>query len=84
MEVSRLEVELELQLPSAATATATATAKQDQSLIFDLHHSSRQRWILNPLSTARDQTRILMSTSQFITAEPQQECLDILFLNKKC
>ena len=29
-----------------------------------LHHNSWQRWILNPLSTARDQTRILMDASQ--------------------
>ena len=34
------------------------------SLIFDLHHSSLQRWILNPLIQARDQTRILVDTSQ--------------------
>ena len=30
----------------------------------DLYHSSQQCWILNPLSKARDQTCILMSTSQ--------------------
>ena len=35
----------------------------------DLHHSSRHHWILNPLSRARDQTRILMDT------EPQWELL---------
>ena len=29
-----------------------------------LHHSSRQRWILNPLRKARDQTRNLMVPSQ--------------------
>ena len=33
------------------------------SLICDLHHSSGQCWILNPLSKVRDQTRILMDTS---------------------
>ena len=37
---------------------------QDLSHVCDLHHSSRQRQILNPLSEARDQTRILMDTSQ--------------------
>ena len=61
MEVPRLGVELELQLP--ATATATATVMQDPSYICDLHHCSRQHWILNPLSRARDQTHILMNTS---------------------
>ena len=32
--------------------------------ICDLHHSSWQRWILNPLNEARDQTGVLMDTSQ--------------------
>ena len=41
MKVPRLGVESELQLP-------------DQSCIFDLHHSSQQCQILNPLSKARD------------------------------
>ena len=60
MEVPRLGVKLELQLPAYPTATAT----RDQSLIFDLHHSSWQCWILNPVSEARGQTSILMNTSQ--------------------
>ena len=46
MEVLRLGVESELQ-PLAYT---TVTATSDPSLIFDLHHSSQQRWILKPLS----------------------------------
>ena len=50
MKVPRLRVELELQ----PTAYATATATQDPSCICDLHHSSRQRRIRNPLSEARD------------------------------
>ena len=60
MEVPRLGVELELQLP----AYATATAMTDPSCVYDLHHSSRQRQILNPLSEDRDQTPVLMDTSQ--------------------
>uniref|UniRef100_A0A8D0PQP5 Uncharacterized protein n=1 Tax=Sus scrofa TaxID=9823 RepID=A0A8D0PQP5_PIG len=56
IEVPRLGVKSELQLPAYATATAT----QDLSHVCDLHHSSRQRRILNPLSEARDQTRNLM------------------------
>ena len=59
MEVSRLGVELELQLPAFAIATAT----QDPGHICDLHHSSQQCQILNPLSKARDQTCVLMDTS---------------------
>ena len=60
MEVSRLEVELELQLP----AYTTATAMRDLNHIFDLHHTSQQCQILNPLSEAKDQTCVLMDTSQ--------------------
>ena len=62
MEVPRVGVELELQLPAYVTATATP----NPSHICDLHHSSRQRWILNPLSEARDPTCILMGTSRVL------------------
>ena len=58
-EVPRLGVESELQLP----AYATATAAQDLSCICDLHHSSWQCRILNPLSEARDGTQVLMDPS---------------------
>ena len=50
MAVPRLGVELELQLLAYTTAIAMA----DLNLICDLHHSSQQHWILNPLSGARD------------------------------
>ena len=60
MEVTRLGVELELQL----MAYATAIAMPDLSHVCDLHHSSWQCWILNPLSKARDWTHVLMATSQ--------------------
>ena len=56
MEVPRLGVESELQLP----AYTTATAAQDLSCICNLHRSSRQLGILDPLSEARDRTRVLM------------------------
>ena len=58
MEIPKLDVESELQLPASTTAT------QDPSCIFDLHCSLWQHWILNLLSEARDQTCILMDTSQ--------------------
>ena len=57
---SQIRVKLELQLLAYTTATAT----QDLSYACNLHHSSWQHWILNPLSEARDQTHILMDTSQ--------------------
>ena len=60
MEVPRIGVESELQLP----AYTTATAPQDPSHICELHHSSRQRWILNPLREARDRTHILMDATR--------------------
>ena len=59
MEVPELGVELEL-LP---LAYAIATAMPDPSRVCDLHHSSQQCWILNPLSKARDRTFIFMDAS---------------------
>ena len=56
---SQARVKLELQLPAYTTATATL----DPSHICNLHHSSRQCLILNPLSEAGDQTHILVGTS---------------------
>ena len=66
MEVSSLGVESELEL----LAYTTAIALPDLSHICDLHHSSQQRQIPNPLSKARDRTRILMDASQIVSAEP--------------
>ena len=66
MEVPRLGG----RIGAAAGGYATATAMRDLSHISDLHHSSRWRWLLNPLSEARDQTR------RFVTSEPQQELPD--------
>ena len=60
MEVPRLGVESELQLLARTTATAT----WDPSHICDLHHSSWQHQILNPLSKARDQNQVVVDTSQ--------------------
>ena len=56
MEVPGPGVELELQLQAYTTATAT----QDPCRICDLRQN------LNPLSEGRDQTRILMETSQIL------------------
>ena len=59
MEVPRLGVESELWPP----AYTIATEMPDLSHICDLHHSSWEGWILNPLSKARDRTCVLMDTS---------------------
>ena len=62
MEGPRLGVESELQLPASATATAT----RDLSRVCNLHHSSRQHQVLNPLSEARDRTCVLVDSSQVL------------------
>ena len=60
MEVPRLGVKLDPQPPACTTATATL----DASLSCNLHHSSQQHRMLNPLREARDQTHVLMNPSQ--------------------
>ena len=60
MEIPWLGVESDLQLP----AYATDTAMPDPSRICDLHCSSGQHQVLNPVSKARDQTQILRDINQ--------------------
>ena len=64
MEVPRLEVELELQ-PLACT-----TATPDPSRVCDLHQSSQQHRILNPLSEARIKPAASWFLVGFVSAEP--------------
>ena len=82
MEVSRLGVESVLQLPAYPTATAT----QDLSLLWDLPHSTWQRWILNPLNEARSEPALLWTLVRFrfVNTEPQQELLDVLCTHCSC
>ena len=58
-EIPRVGGTSELHLPAYATATATRILSQ----VWDLHHSSRQRQMPDPLSEARDGTCILIDTS---------------------
>ena len=51
----RTGAKLEMQLMAYAMATATL----DLSCICDLCHGLWQRWILNPVSKARDQTHVV-------------------------
>ena len=62
-------------------AHTTATATWDPSHIFNLHHSSRQRQVLNPLSEARDQTHILMEPRRVRYLLSRDEFLLPLVLN---
>ena len=50
----------QIRAVAASLPTAVALAIQDPSWVCDLHHSSRQCQILNPLSDARDWTCNLM------------------------
>ena len=58
MEVPRLVGKSELQ-----PAYTTARAALNPSRFCDLHHSSQQHWILDPLMEASDRTQVLMDTS---------------------
>ena len=79
MEVLRLQVESELKL----LAYTTARAMQDLWLVFDLHHSSWQHQIINPLNKAKDRTCVLMGASQIQLSHvgnSQMSCFRIAFL----
>ena len=65
MKIPRPGVESVLQL----LAYTTAPAPLDQSRVSDLHHSSQQHQIRNPLGKTRDQTRILMDTSRVLNLQ---------------
>ena len=82
---SSLGVQSELHL----LACTTAIAMLDPGCGCDLHHSSQQCQIFNPLCKARDQTRNFMVPSRikpasswilvgFITTEPPRELLSKL------
>ena len=71
MEVPELGVRSELQLPAYTTAIATATP--DPGCICNLHHSSQQRRILNPLSEAGIEPTSSWILVGFGTAEPRWE-----------
>ena len=76
MKVSRLGVKLEMQL----LAYATATAMPYPSCICNLHHSSWQCLILNPLNESGDQTHILMDTSWVLNSLSHNGNSQIIFL----
>ena len=63
------------RIRAAAATYATATAMQNPSLMCNLHHSSPQCQIPDPLSKARGRSPILMDTSGFVSAMPRRELL---------
>ena len=58
---------------TALPAYTTAKATQDLSHVCDLHHSSQQRRISDPLSEARDGTTSSWILVGFVSTAPQQE-----------
>jgi len=66
MEVPRLGFKSELLL----LAYTTATAMQDLSHVCDLHHSSEQCRILNPLTRAEIEPATSWTPVRFVIAEP--------------
>ena len=77
MEGLRLGVQSELQ----PVAYATATAMPDPSRVCNLHHSSRQCQILDPLSKARDRTCILMGASRVLLRHNKNSLSSFLKMN---
>ena len=70
MEVPRLENKSELQLPAYTTGTAT----WDPSRVCNLHHSSWQCQIFNPLMRPGiEPASSWILLVEFISAEPQWE-----------
>ena len=53
----------------------------DLSGVCDLHHSSWQQWILNPLSKAKDQTQNLILPSQICFRCTTTGTPEFFFLN---
>ena len=52
------------QIKAVATSLYHSHSNARPTYVFDLHHSSKQCRILDPLSKARDRTCVLMDTSQ--------------------
>ena len=76
IEIPRLGVELQLQL----LAYALVTALPDPSRIHNLHHSSWQCQILNPLSKGSDWTHILRDISWSLSYWATTGALALLIL----
>ena len=55
----------------------------DLSHLCDLHRSSQQRWILNPLSEARDRTYNLMDASWVLNPLSHMGSLGFRFVKSR-
>ena len=52
------------RIRAVATRLHQSHSNADPSCVCNLHHSSQQCWILNPMNKARDQTFTFMDTSR--------------------
>ena len=77
-EVPRPEVESELWRLTYAIATATS----DPSWVCNLHHSSWQCWIPDPLSEGRNRTCILMDTRRICLCRTTMGTPGCMFLSE--
>ena len=68
------------QIGAACASLLTATAMREPSLVFDLHHSSLQGQILNPLSKPGIESVSSWILVGFVTAEPQWELVHCQYL----
>ena len=68
-----------IRAADASLHYTTATATPDLSHVCNLHHSSRQRWILNPLSKAKIEPTTSWFLVGFVSTAPQWELQEILF-----
>ena len=68
-KVRKSKVKLELELPADTTTTAT----WDPRHVCDLHHSSQQHWIPDPLSKAGIEATSSRILVRYNVAAPQQE-----------
>ena len=75
MEVPSLGVKSELQL----WAYATATSMPDPRHICDLHHSSRQHWILKHWARPGIKSASSWILVRFVSAEAQRNSPEVLF-----
>ena len=75
MKVPRLGVKSELQLQAYTTTTAT----WDPSCVCNLHSSSRQHWIPNPLSKAGIESTSSWMLVRFVSTESQWELQGLRF-----
>ena len=70
------------RIGAVVPAYATVTAMPDPSHVCNLHRSSQQCWILNPLSRPGIESTTSRFLLGFVSAAPRQELPIFLFITK--